>query len=82
MTLTPEPQPTNVVCSACGLPWAKHLTGPRKQKPTLEDCVRVLKAELASRPSRMPYVQWSGAGNALPANAAIPLHGNTFGQIS
>jgi hypothetical protein len=55
--MKPEPKATNVVCTECGLDWAKHLAGPRKKTPTHEDCVRVLKAELATRPKH--YQQFS-----------------------
>jgi len=45
--LVPKPNPVhvNVICSECGLSWDAH--GPR---PTLDDCVRLLRAELARRP--------------------------------
>jgi hypothetical protein len=44
---TPNPQPVVVstICSMCGLDWQLH-----GEKPTTEDCIRLLKAELANRP--------------------------------
>lgn len=41
------------VCSECGLDWARH-----GAKPTLDDCVKLLKADLAKRPS---YANISGS---------------------
>ena len=41
---TPEPIPQYVVCSECGLSWDDH------EVATLEECVRLLKAELVKRP--------------------------------
>lgn len=39
---TPKPKPLKIVCTECGMDWAAH-----GDKPTLADCVRLLKAELA-----------------------------------
>ena len=50
----PKPISKSVVCSECGLPWAKHTAG-RKTDPTLDVCVRLLKAELAK--PRYPFMQ-------------------------
>lgn len=41
----PEPVPMQVKCSVCAQDWDKH-----GDNPTVVDCVRVLKAELAKRP--------------------------------
>jgi hypothetical protein len=43
-----EPQPLNIVCSACGLDWEKH-----GKKPTPADCIKLFKAELAKRPTHL-----------------------------
>jgi len=48
--LKPEPKTIRVECTVCGLPWDAH-----GADPTLEDCVRLLKAELSKRPTpRLP----------------------------
>lgn len=39
---TPKPKTLKVVCDVCGLDWAAH-----GEKPTLEKCVELLRAELA-----------------------------------
>ena len=44
-TTQPKPVIVSQVCSMCGLDWERH-----GEKPTTEDCIRLLKAELASRP--------------------------------
>jgi hypothetical protein len=41
----PSPVPVAIVCSECELPWDDH-----GAKPTLEDCIRLLKVE-RSKPS-------------------------------
>lgn len=46
----PEPVPTAIRCSLCGLSWEKH-----PEKATAEDCVGLLKAELARRPYSYPW---------------------------
>jgi hypothetical protein len=43
---TPQPKTVKVVCDVCGQDWKAHGT-----KPTLEDCVRLLKAALAKQPT-------------------------------
>lgn len=45
----PSPVPVVTVCSVCGLDWASH-----GADPTTEDCIRLLKAELARRPVTVP----------------------------
>lgn len=55
----PKPVPLHVVCSECGLPWDAHIaTGAaRKGNPkspgpvSPSECIRLLKAELAQRPT-------------------------------
>lgn len=56
-TLKPEPVSVETQCSVCGLDWKLH-----GKTPTLEDCIRVLKAELSKRalyptvvPNPFPY---------------------------
>lgn len=46
---TPSPVAVTTICSVCGLGWELHGT-----KPTTEDCIRLLKAELAARPVFVP----------------------------
>ena len=41
MTIKPEPVPTKIVCSVCGLDWGDH-----GEKPTLATCIELLKDEL------------------------------------
>lgn len=78
----PEPKATNVVCTECGLDWEKHLKGPRKKNPTLEDCVRVLKAELAARPKLHPFqFPQSGYNPTQVARAYNGLSGNTIWKV-
>ena len=67
----PEPINKHIVCSACGLEWEKH-----GEKPTLEKCVELLKAELATRSTA---AQWQGrVWSSNPSNAitALPLISN------
>jgi hypothetical protein len=53
---TPKPKTIKVVCDVCGQDWKAHGT-----KPTLEDCVRLLKAELRKRPP----AQWQMSGTHI-----------------
>lgn len=48
-----EPQPVvvKILCSLCDLDWPSH-----GEKPTTEDCIRLLKQELSFRPR--PYQQF------------------------
>ena len=69
----PEPKTVSVVCSVCDQPWDKH-----GAKPTLEDCVRLLKAELAKR-SVYPR-QFLGSGpntHVLHPARGIPIGPDT-----
>jgi hypothetical protein len=64
--MKPKPVSKHVVCSVCGLDWDRH---PKKKdkEPTLEACVELLKAELASRPRLQQWVShptYSGTANA------------------
>lgn len=76
----PTPVAVTTVCSMCGLDWHAH-----GEDPTTEDCIRLLRAELARRPVTVsfpaPYVQrpiypwpqpviWSSTTNA--PNQATP----------
>ena len=56
----PKPVVVTTICSLCGLDWERH-----GESPTTEDCIRLLKAELASRPGptivlreRYPYTPY------------------------
>jgi hypothetical protein len=53
----PEPRPTAIVCSLCGLGWDRHekLMKTKAEKPTAETCVELLKADLA-KPRLQPFV--------------------------
>jgi hypothetical protein len=52
----PEPINKHIVCSLCGLDWEKH-----GANPTIEKCVGLLKAELASRPLFRSNIIGSGS---------------------
>lgn len=41
----PQPVSKSIVCSECGLAWDMH------KEATLAECVRLLRSELAKRPS-------------------------------
>jgi|ERR1700677_49429 len=45
----PEPVPVTTICSVCGLSWHDH-----GKDPTTDDCIRLLKAELAKKPVTVP----------------------------
>lgn len=45
----PEAVPVNTICSVCGLPWSDH-----GRDPNTDDCIRLLKAELAKRVQYVP----------------------------
>lgn len=66
----PKAVPVDTICSVCGLSWTDH-----GADPTTDDCIRLLKAELANNktiirepyrvePYRWPYREpiwyWSG----------------------
>lgn len=73
----PSPVSRLTVCSVCGLDWDRH-TKDRKTAPTADVCIRLLKAELAKRPSYAQNPLFSGGstgmsfGNVTPINAAMP----------
>lgn len=74
----PTPVAKLTVCSVCGLDWERH-TKDRKTAPTADVCIRLLKAELAKRPSYVQYPFLSSGGisgsgtfqNVTPINAAV-----------
>jgi hypothetical protein len=77
--MKPEPKPTGIVCSVCSQAWEKHVTAKLDEDVTLEDCVRVLKAELAAfRQRGQIYQQSSQSG--WPQASGIPLAGNQIGK--
>lgn len=45
----PKPVAITTICSVCGLSWSNH-----GETPTTDDCIRLLKAELAKRPITIP----------------------------
>lgn len=51
--VTPKPIATQTVCSVCELDWDKHATTSLGLESTLEECVRLLKAELKKRPAQV-----------------------------
>ena len=67
MPLKPEAVPSSLVCSVCGLPWPAH------KRKTVEECVRLLKAEVAKR---RVYANTSGTTVSYPAQF---FHGQAGG---
>jgi hypothetical protein len=72
--LKPEPVPKSIVCSLCGLDWKRH-----DAKQTVEKCIELLKADLASAQQRSRWNQqgviftsggYSTGGNT-PTNPSI-----------
>lgn len=70
----PKPKTVKVVCEVCGLEWREHKPDG-KGKVGLDECVRLLKAELAKRPAgglvqwKRPargLVQWGGGSGYRP----------------
>jgi hypothetical protein len=74
----PEPVVVTTICSMCSLPWEQH-----GADPTTEDCIRLLKLELAKRPAVVTYPvypqplrpligpytpYWSSVGQSLPVS--------------
>lgn len=49
--IKPQPVVVKILCSLCDLDWPAH-----GDKPTTEDCIRLLKQELSRRPR--PYQQF------------------------
>lgn len=62
MSVKPEPKVIRVVCSLCDLEWNAH-----GEDPTTENCIRLLKAELAHR----PYTNYQYIYQRLPNYPAI-----------
>jgi len=56
----PEPVAERVVCSLCGLNWDLH-----PKDASAEDCVRLLRSELARRPT---FTVTNGAMVSLPSS--------------
>lgn len=61
MGVVPKPVPREIVCSECGLPWDRHVLATGAKTMSLAECVRLLKAELASRPA------WTYTSNTYPS---------------
>lgn len=63
--MKPQPVVVTTICSMCDQPWEAH-----GDKPTTEDCIRLLKQQLAMRPvvkwvqpyqyPSWPYTTWNG----------------------
>jgi hypothetical protein len=51
--MKPYPVVVTTICSLCGLPWDDH-----GDKPTAEDCVRLLLVELAKTPNTAPLAPY------------------------
>jgi hypothetical protein len=64
----PKPVVQRTVCSECGLDWDKH-----SAKPSLADCVKLLKAELARRPN-FSFQQLGGGGYTGVTPTPINVH--------
>ena len=63
----PEPVVTATVCSLCGLAWEKH-----GDKPTKDDCIRLLKAGLASGPTTTWFMNSPTVGSSTTGTAYQP----------
>jgi hypothetical protein len=50
---TPKPEVVQTVCSMCGLDWARH-----KKAATAEECIRLLKDDLAGAEIRAAQRPW------------------------
>ncbi len=69
--LVPGPRYTGVVCSVCGLDWKQH-TG---KSPGLEECVRLLKAELEQSKRRTSYINVAGTNVAGTGSGSFQATG-------
>jgi hypothetical protein len=71
-TKTPQPIAVTTICSVCGLGWELH--GP---DPTTDDCIKLLKAELARRPIviNRPYTV------PVPAPYPVPYPVRPWGPV-
>jgi hypothetical protein len=56
----PTPKTISVVCSECGQDWGKH-----GKDPSLEDCVKLLKAALAAK-SVQTWPQFTASSGVQP----------------
>jgi hypothetical protein len=57
----PEPVAVETICSVCGLDWDAH-----GADPTTDDCIRLLKEELAAEIARKPI--------AVPIQVPVPVY--------
>ena len=71
--MKPEPVAKTTVCSVCGLSWPDHTALLPFAAPTLEVCVKLLKAEL-SKQRAYPFAQTSGV--------SIPFYGGNISTAS
>ncbi len=67
----PQPVPQTVVCSECGLKWELH------KKATLAECIRLLRAELATRP-QMSWTNGSLIGSGSATVTTLNAVGTTL----
>ena len=58
----PSPVPVQTVCAVCGLDWKAH-----GDDPTTDDCIRLLKAEVAKGPVTVPYYPYPYVIRETPA---------------
>lgn len=68
----PTPVPVSTVCSVCGLDWERH-----GAEPSIETCVRLLREELATRPSRVVTPNTYPGVYPWPVTTPVP---NTWQQ--
>lgn len=61
----PRRKVIQVACSECGLDWKEH-----GEKPSLEDCVRLLKVELAKK-NRSSFTV-TNIGSAASSGTTLP----------
>lgn len=68
--MKPEPKTVKVVCTVCGLDWDKH-TQTRRADVPLDECVRLLKLELAAaRATHWPINTTGGNYSFYPVTSS------------
>ena len=65
--LTPAPVAKSTVCSVCGLDWDRHKIAKGAKAPKVDECVQLLKMDLAASASRyrQGYILTTGPSTAL-----------------
>lgn len=74
--MKPAPVVVQTQCSICGLDWNRHLS--RGEDPTLETCVKLLKAEVETLRQRPVYSGFNGSGFTLPYNVVNAVAGGSI----